>query len=444
MHTVVVKSGDEVAGRYVLEELQGHGPMSEVWRAHDGTLDRTVALKLLSPTADLERFRREAQAVAALSHENVMRVFDYGEGETGPFMALEWLPNGTLEDRFTRGALPSDETRRLAQGIAAGLAHLHSRGLVHRDLKPANVLFDEEGRPKLGDFGLARNAAGPGTLTEAGTVLGTAAYISPEQAGGEPAGPASDVYSFGVVLFRMLTGALPFRADEALALLDMHRRVPPPAIETLRPDAPPELAALAAAALRKDPAERPADGTALLGALGATAPVGADEEATRILAPAPPPEAHAGWLGRRTALIAIALLVLAAAGALLAWAVTRPSSTAPAGISTGSVPGTGKTHAHTATATSTPPPTSQASRPTTTRPTTSRATTTTTPTTAQIPSTTIPTTLPTESLPTTNLPTTTLPTTVATTGVTATVSRRRGFRATARTAATRAARQSRG
>jgi eukaryotic-like serine/threonine-protein kinase len=419
-----VKSGDEVAGRYVLEELQGHGPMSEVWRAHDGTLDRTVAVKLLSPTADLERFRREAQAIAALSHENVMRVFDYGEDETGPFMALEWLPSGTLEERLGRGALPPDETRRLAQGIAAGLAHLHSRGLVHRDLKPANVLFDEEGRPKLCDFGLARNAAGPGTLTEAGTVLGTAAYISPEQAAGEPAGPASDVYSFGVVLFRMLTGALPFTADEALALLDLHRRVPPPAVETLQPDAPPELAALAAAALRKDPAERPADGTALLDALEATAPAVTDEEATQILAPAPPPEERAGRLGGRTALIALALLVLAGAGALLAWAVTRPSSTAPAGISTGSVPSVGKTHAHTATATSTPPPTTQASRPTTTRatrPTTSRATTTTPPKT-QIPSTTIPTTVPTESLPTTTLPTTTLPTTVGTTGVTGTVS----------------------
>ena len=177
-----MKPGDEVAGRYRLEELQGHGPMSEVWRAHDATLDRTVALKMLSPTADLERFRREAQAVASLSHENVMRVFDYGEDAAGPFMALEWLPGGTLEERLARGPLPPEETSRIAAGIAAGLAHLHERGLVHRDLKPANVLFDEEGRPKLGDFGLARRAAGAGTLTEAGTVLGTAAYISPEQA----------------------------------------------------------------------------------------------------------------------------------------------------------------------------------------------------------------------------------------------------------------------
>ena len=175
--------------------------------------------------------------------------------------------------------------------MAAGLAHLHSRGLVHRDLKPANVLFDEEGRAKLGDFGLARSTAGAGTLTEAGTVLGTAAYISPEQAAGEPAVPASDVYSFGVILFRMLTGALPFTADNAVALVNMHRHEPAPAVEALQPDAPPELAALTAATLRKDPAERPADGAALLAALGAgptAVAVRADTEATRVL-PAPAP-----------------------------------------------------------------------------------------------------------------------------------------------------------
>jgi serine/threonine-protein kinase len=414
--------GDEVAGRYRLEELQGRGPMSEVWRAHDGRLDRTVALKMLSPTADLERFRREARSLAGLAHENVMRVFDYGEAENGPFMALEWLPNGTLEDRLAGGALPPTETRRVAHGVAAGLAHLHSRGLVHRDLKPANVLFDEEARPKVADFGLARHDAGSGTLTEAGTVLGTAAYISPEQAAGEPAGPASDVYSFGVILFRMLTGALPFAADDALALVDMHRRTPPPAVETLRPDAPPDLAALTAAALRKDPAERPADGAALLAALGTTAVAvapAADTEATRVIVPppAPPAGSRGGRLGRRTALIALALLALAAAGALVAWAVTRPASSAPTGVTTGTVPGTGKTHPHTAATTQAPPTTTQVptSSPATTRQTTAH-TTTARPTTATVPTSSVPTTIPTATLPTTTLPTTTLPVTTAVTG----------------------------
>jgi len=416
VHTVVVRPHDEVAGRYRLEELQGHGPMSEVWRAHDRTLDRTVALKILSPTADLERFQREARSLAALTHENIVRLYDYGEGEAGPFMALEWLPGGTLEDRLEQGALPTGETCRVAASMAAGLAHLHASGLVHRDLKPANVLFDEEGRPKLADFGLARRAAGSGTLTEAGTVLGTAAYISPEQAAGEPAGAASDVYSFGVVLFRMLTGALPFVADDALALADMHRRAPPPTVEELQPDAPPALAGLAAAALRKDPADRPADGEALLSALGGIPPadvdVPASAEATQVL-PAAGPEPAASRISRRTAAIAVALILLAIAGGALAWAVTRPAATTTqAGVlSTGSGAGKQKksdgastTHAlstattqarhhrnrkrkkaatttgHTATAGITNQPTTAlptATVPTTTAPTTTQATTTT-------------------------------------------------------------------
>jgi eukaryotic-like serine/threonine-protein kinase len=385
--------------------------MSEVWRAHDDTLDRTVALKILSPTADLGRFRREAQALAALAHENVMRVYDYGEDEAGPYMALEWLPGGTLEGRLAQGPLPPDETHRIAAGMAAGLAHLHSRGLVHRDLKPANVLFDEEGRPKLGDFGLARSTAGSGTLTEAGTVLGTAAYISPEQAAGEPAGAASDVYSFGVILFRMLTGELPFVADEALALVSMHRHEPPPAVETLRPDAPPALSALTAAALRKDPAQRPADGAALSSALG-VAPAAyaatADTQATQVIpspAPAPAPRPR----GRRGA-IAAAIVVLAVAGGALAWGVTRTGGSAVGGDTTSS------TGAHTRNHTAATRPTTtggthtqRTTHPTTatTKPATTRATTTHSP-----PKTTIPTTKPaTTQVP----PPTTIPTTVPTT-----------------------------
>jgi eukaryotic-like serine/threonine-protein kinase len=418
VHTVVVmRQGDEVAGRYRLEELQGHGPMSEVWRAHDDTLDRTVALKILSPTADLDRFRREAKVLATLAHENIMRVFDYGEDEAGPFMALEWLPGGTLESRLANGPLPPDETHRIAVGIASGLAQLHARGLVHRDLKPANILFDEEGRPKLGDFGLARRTAGAGTLTEAGTVLGTAAYLSPEQAAGEPAGAASDVYSFGVILFKMLTGALPFVADEALALLNMHRQTPPPAVETVQPDAPPELAALTAAALRKDPAQRPANGAALLEALGSSPArlLAADTEATRVLPPPlePPPEEPppSGFRRRNAAIIAAVVVLLALAGGLLAWAVTRSDTPATGSTST-------PTHTHTKSSTSTPSttiPTTQATRPATSNHTTTAPPPpTTTPTTTPTIPTTIPTTSPgTTTIPTT-VPTTTVPTTVGT------------------------------
>ena len=431
----MVQAGDQVAGRYRLEELLGHGAMSAVWRAHDETLDRTVALKMLSPTADLERFRREARAVAALAHENVMPVYDYGEDAAGPFMALECLPGGTLEERLNRAPLPAEEAWPIAIGMAAGLAHLHSRGLVHRDLKPANVLFDEEGRPKLADFGLARHAAGPGTLTEAGTVLGTAAYISPEQAAGEPAGPASDVYSFAVILFRMVTGALPFAADNALALLDMHLRNPPPAVAEVNPQAPPALAALADAGLRKVPTDRPPDGGALLAALGdGSALAAANElgsEQTVVLPQAvTPPRTRRG-----TVAIAAILALLAAAGGALAWGVASPSPAGPA--TTGGVAGThksqrkhpqkaarvttGTTRTHAGT-------TRGAARQTTTAPTTSaatsaRQTTQRVTTEATTPSQTTSqgtTTSPTTTAPTTTAPTTTTPTTTETTTQTTT------------------------
>src|SRR5579864_3035127 len=241
-----------IAGRYRLDTLLGRGGMSEVWCATDLELGRRVAVKLLAPNEDNARFEREARAIAALAHPNVTQLYDYGESDGRPFMVLEYLPGGSLEELLqTNGALPDEKTRRIATQISAGLSHAHARGLVHRDLKPSNVLFDDEGRAKLADFGIARMTAGDGTLTEAGTVMGTAAYISPEQASGMPATAASDVYSFGVLLFRMLTGELPFASDDPLTLILQHRDHAPPAVTDIRSDAPLDLAALAAAALAK-------------------------------------------------------------------------------------------------------------------------------------------------------------------------------------------------
>src|SRR5204863_8761909 len=252
-----------IAGRYRLDSLLGRGGMSEVWVADDTELGRRVALKLLAPDADAARFEREAHAVAALSHPNICRLYDYGVAAGRPFMVLEYLAGGTLEARLVPGEPWADEEAgRIAGELAAGLAHAHDRGLVHRDLKPANVLFDAEARAKIADFGIARLDGG-GTLTEAGTVLGTAAYISPEQAAGEPATPASDVYSFGVILFRMLTGRLPFEAAQPLELVALHRDSTPPSVSAVRADAPPQLAGVADASLAKDPAARPRDGRAL-------------------------------------------------------------------------------------------------------------------------------------------------------------------------------------
>jgi len=415
-------SEELVAGRYRLLEPLGRGAMSAVWEAEDLELSRRVAVKTLAPSADRQRFEREARAVAALSHANIVALYDYGESEGRPFMVLECLQGGSLEDRLAGGApLPDAETRRIAADVAAGLAHAHERGLVHRDLKPANILFDGEGRAKITDFGIAR-MRGTGTLTETGTVLGTASYLSPEQATGAIAGPASDVYSFGVILFRLLTGRLPFTARNAMDLVRMHRDDAPPRVADLRADAPADLAALAAAALAKSPEARPADGTALLSVLRGE---GA-EAATQIIAP--PPRRRRFRLV--AALVAASLLL---AGGALALALThhggggtpqtvptldlttvsRPTTQATASAPTTTTAPT--TTAHTTTAPTTtahtttqPPTTSTAPTTTTTAPTTTTAQATTT------AATTTDTTPTTTAAPTTTAPTTTVGTTATT------------------------------
>jgi eukaryotic-like serine/threonine-protein kinase len=344
-----------IGGRYALEYLLGRGGMSEVWCAHDRELERRVALKLLAPDADTARFEREARAVASLAHPNITQVYDFGHHGGRPYMVLEYVPGGTLEDRLREAdakPLPDEETAAVAAGIAAGLAHAHARGVVHRDLKPANVLFDDEGRPKIADFGIARLAAGEGTLTEAGTVLGTAAYISPEQAAGEPATAASDVYSFGVLLYRMLTGRLPFESNDPLELVMMNRDTPPPPVTAFRDDPPGRLESTASAALEKDPRARPRDGGALLAALGVAGPAAATTalaaedrtqvlpaagavaggtQATRVVPgaapPGPPPPGPPAR--SRLALLLAAVAILLAAGAAVAYALTRPSSASP-------------------------------------------------------------------------------------------------------------------
>ena len=154
-------SEELIAGRYRLLEPLGRGAMSAVWEAEDLELARRVAVKTLAPSADRQRFEREARAVAALSHPNIVAVYDYGASEGRPFMVLECLAGGSLEERLSGDRpLSDDETRRIAADVAAGLAHAHERGLVHRDLKPANILFDAEGRAKIADSG-SRECAGP-------------------------------------------------------------------------------------------------------------------------------------------------------------------------------------------------------------------------------------------------------------------------------------------
>jgi serine/threonine-protein kinase len=393
--------------------------MSSVWLAQDEELGRRVAVKMLAQSADRARFEREARAAAALSHPNICLLYDYGEADGRPYMVLEYLPNGSLEERLKDGLLPDDETMRLATQIAAGLAHAHERGLVHRDLKPANVLFDTEDRPKIADFGIAR-MGGSGTLTEAGTVLGTASYISPEQASGQPAGPASDVYSFGVILFRMLTGRLPFVSTNAMELVRMHRDDEAPSVADIRTDAPARLESLCAAALAKNPADRPADGGALVRELrgtGGDATVIFTPEAlptaaaaTQVLRPTQQPPRR----GRRVLWIAPLVVALVGGGIALALITTGGDSATPT-----TSPLTGLSLPTVSTAGSTKPTTTAPSttEQTTTAPTTTTGGVTTRPATTR-PVTTVPVTPPPTVLPTTTVappPTTTSapPTTTA-------------------------------
>jgi serine/threonine protein kinase len=403
-----------IGGRYRLERLLGRGGMSEVWLATDTDLERQVAIKLLAPDADHERFEREARAAASLAHPNINQLYDFGESDRRPYMVLEYLPGGTLDDRLRRGRpLPDAETEQIARDLANGLAHAHARGLVHRDLKPANVLFDAEGRAKIADFGIAR-MGDAGTLTDAGTVLGTAAFISPEQALGEPATPASDVYSFGVILYRMLTGRLPFESEHPMELVAMHRDASPPRVESVRPDAPAHLESLATTALAKSPADRPSDGEALAAELRADELV----TPTQVLPAASrrrrPTAAPAGaWRDRRPlAAIVLALAVLALAGVGLAVLTHGSSSSPTARTKTGkqtsrrSTAASTSATAHVASATTTG--TTPSTRATHTRPTTSRSlpsTTASTTSTATLTPTTVETTTP--VAPTTTAPLTT-------------------------------------
>jgi eukaryotic-like serine/threonine-protein kinase len=190
-------------GRYRLERLLGAGGMATVWLAHDETLARPVAVKLMADTLATDpnwvrRFEREARAAASLNHPNVVPVFDYGTERGRPFLVMQYIPGGTLEARSSTGAVAGD-AETLARELLDAIAHIHDAGLVHRDIKPANVLLDEDGRPRITDFGIARPRDAT-SLTRPGNVLGTAPYLAPEVMAGKPATARSDLFSCGKLL----------------------------------------------------------------------------------------------------------------------------------------------------------------------------------------------------------------------------------------------------
>jgi hypothetical protein len=335
--------GTSLNGRYRLEARIGSGGMSTVYRALDETLERQVAVKLMnrevaSDSDQLERFRREARAVAQLSHPHVVGVIDAGEDDGRPYIVFEYVEGETLKDRIRRlGRLPITEAVAYAIEIARALGAAHARHIVHRDVKPQNVLIDQEGSAKVTDFGIARTLEEDG-LTAEGRVLGTTDYVSPEQALGQQVTGQSDLYSLGVVLYEMLTGEVPFRGDSQVAVAMKHVRETIPDVQLTRPEASAALAAVVETATAKGLDERYADDAELIADLEDVLALetarrggGVTGEVTSVLRTLPPQSRRRLPLRqRRPALVALGLLLAAviAAGAVV-YLATRPHHSAP-------------------------------------------------------------------------------------------------------------------
>lgn len=310
-----------VGGRYEIGERLGVGGMSEVYAATDQRLGRQVAVKFLRSEVDdpnaRARIESEARSAAALSHPNIVNVFDAGDHEGRPYVVMELADSRSLADVIREeGQLPPDRVRQIGGQVLSALAAAHAEGFVHRDVKPANILVREDGSVKLADFGIAKSFADAAAgMTAVGLVMGTPTYLSPEQAAGQPATPRSDLYAMGVVLFEALTGSPPFAGDTPMAVVSAHAHAPIPDIRASVPGVPPSLAAVVERALAKDPADRYADANAMARALAGAAA----SEPTRAMAvadtaplpvrPAPAPPAR-NWAPAVMGGIAVLLFIL--------------------------------------------------------------------------------------------------------------------------------------
>ena len=327
--------------RYEVQGRIGVGGMAEVWRGYDRTLNRTVAIKTLLPqfardASFVDRFRREAQAAARLNHPGIVSVYDSGtDGET-PYIVMQFIEGRTLADYLASGkTIPPMKATQVAKEIAEALAAAHAEGVIHRDIKPANVMVTRDGKVLVMDFGIARLISGPETAPQTSAVLGTASYLSPEQAQGHSVDARSDIYALGVVLYEMLTGRPPFTGDSPMAIAYKQVNATPEAPSSVNPDVPPELDAVVMRALSKNPANRYQTGqefaddlerartggqvmaTPLLPAAGEATQVISRPQPTSVLPPQQdePGGSRKAWVG---ALIAIVIMALLAAGAYLA------------------------------------------------------------------------------------------------------------------------------
>ena len=260
-----------IANRYRLVDTLGRGGMGEVWRAYDERLNRHCAIKVLRQTQDaatVERFSREARTLASIRHPGVVIVYDYGVDNDRPYLVMELLPGPSLAELLKAdGPLPIEAVRRYGAQAAAALHAVHEAGVVHRDIKPANLVIDSSGNCRLVDFGIALGSVADHTLTEHGAIIGSAAYLAPEQAVGGRADMRSDLYGFGCLLMTLLTGRPPFDDDSPVEILGRHLNDAPPRPSDRRADVPADLDALVMQLLAKQPEHRPAS---------------ADEVATRL------------------------------------------------------------------------------------------------------------------------------------------------------------------
>src|SRR3954467_2280475 len=318
-----------VDGRYRITHRIGSGGMADVYCAQDAQLGRDVAIKVLHrrfarDREFVERFRREASAAAGLQHPNVVSVFDRGEYDGTYYIAMEYLPGKTLKE-VIREEAPLDQLRAIdyAIQILQAAAFAHRRGVIHRDFKPHNVMVGPDGRLKVTDFGIAR--AGASEMTETGSIMGTAQYLSPEQAQGQRVGAQSDLYSIGVVLYEMLTGRVPFTGESAVSIALKHVSEEPAPLRTLRPDVHPRLEQAVGRALLKDPAQRYGSADEFIAALeqARTAIASGDNSGgTSTFVPVVPPE-DPDVRGRRWPFVVLALVLL---GLALAAALLHPWS----------------------------------------------------------------------------------------------------------------------
>jgi eukaryotic-like serine/threonine-protein kinase len=338
------RMGTVVDERYRLDHKIGSGGMADVWLAEDTELDRSVAIKILhdrfaQDKEFVQRFQREAQSAAGLQHPNVVGIFDRGVFRDTYFIAMEYVDGPSLKD-LVKGGMGVKDAIDFTRQILAAARFAHRKGIVHRDLKPQNVLIDAEGRVRVADFGIAR-AGENSDITATGSVMGTAQYISPEQAQGKPTTPRSDIYSIGVILYEELPGRVPFEADSAVAVALKQVSEAPRRPSAINPNIPPALDAVVMRALAKDPDARFKDADAFLRALEAaerapdkprpedTAAFAAvsPEGETRLAEEEPPYEEWEPERRRRWRWFVIALLA-AGVAALVAFALTRPSHVA--------------------------------------------------------------------------------------------------------------------